>query len=205
MRQIFIHGLGQDASSWAKTLSLLPRSREAVCPNLTVLAPEGAYTYAAIYKAFCGFCRKEEGPLHLCGLSLGAVLALHFALDYPEKVASLILIAPQYKMPKALLRLQNTLFYCMPNAAFQKMGLPKKALIALSTSMLSLDFTQRLGTISCPTLVLCGEKDRANRAACQTAAHLIPTANLRFMEHAGHEVNLDAPEDLAAAIRSFWG
>ena len=35
--------------------------------------------------------------LNLCGLSLGAVLALNYAIDFPKKVNSLILIAPQYE------------------------------------------------------------------------------------------------------------
>lgn len=48
-----------------------------------------------------------SGQLNLCGLSLGVVLALNYIIDNPKKVNSLVLIAGQSEMPKALLKLQN--------------------------------------------------------------------------------------------------
>lgn len=51
--------------------------------------------------------------------SLGAVLTLNYAIDHPDKVKALVLIAAQYKMPKKLLKVQNMLFHLMPNSAFQ--------------------------------------------------------------------------------------
>ena len=38
----------------------------------------------------------------------------NYAIDHPDKVNSLILIAAQYKMPKKLLSIQNTIFRFMP-------------------------------------------------------------------------------------------
>ena len=43
----------------------------------------------------------------------GAVLALNYAIDFPQKAGSLVLIAPQYDMPKFLLKVQNVLFKFM--------------------------------------------------------------------------------------------
>lgn len=96
---------------------------------------------------------------NLCGMSLGAVLALNYALDYPKKVQSLALIAPQANMPSVLLKVQNGLFRFMPEATFEKVGIAKKDMIALTNSMLKLNFTAQLHTISCPTLIVCGTKD----------------------------------------------
>ena len=48
-------------------------------------------------------CDKENEEIVLCGLSLGAVLTLNYAIDHPDKVKALVLIAAQYKMPKKLL------------------------------------------------------------------------------------------------------
>ena len=98
-------------------------------------------------------------PLNLCGLSLGAVLALNYAIDFPQRVKSLILIAPQYDMPKFLLKVQNVLFKFMPESQFKDIGLTKKDFITLTNSMADMDFTSGLENVSCPVLVLCGEKD----------------------------------------------
>ena len=85
-------------------------------------------TYKELYSAFSGECDRENEGIVLCGLSLGAVLALNYAIDHPDKVRALVLIAAQYKMPKNLLKVQNILFHLMPNSAFNKMGLKKQML-----------------------------------------------------------------------------
>lgn len=204
MSQLFIHGLGQDSSSWDKTLSMLTYPNKAACPNLATLVGGNEYTYENIYKAFSVYACSYNEPISICGLSLGAVIALNFAVDNPERVLSLILIAPQYKIPKTLLQLQNIIFRLMPNSAFKKMGMSKNAIIRLTKSMMNLDFSERLKDIACPTLVLCGEKDKVNRNSCETVARLIPNAEIKMIENAGHEVNIDAPEKLAVAINSFF-
>ena len=142
-------------------------------------------------------------PAVLCGLSLGAVLALDYAIRRPEKIAGLVLIAPQYKMPRTLLRLQNFLFRLMPEGAFAGAGMGKGDTIRLTTSMMELDFRRELGQVVCPVLVLTGEKDAANRKAARELAGLLPGAKVREIPGAGHEVNRDAPGELAAAIREF--
>ena len=121
----------------------------------------------------------------------------------PGKVAGLVLIAPQYKMPRGLLRLQNIIFRLMPERAFAGAGMGKRDTIRLTTSMMELDFRQQLGRVACPVLVLTGEKDAANRKAAGELAKLLPDAIAREIPGAGHEVNIDAPGELAAAIRGF--
>ena len=103
MKYIFIHGLGQTASSWDKLIAHLPADIKIYRPCLSAIAEGRQITYENLYNAFQNDCNRMEMPVCLCGISLGAVLALHYALDNPQKVKSLILIAPQYKMPRLLL------------------------------------------------------------------------------------------------------
>ena len=97
-----------------------------------------------MYAAFCDFCNGFSEPLNLCGLSLGSVLALNYAIDFPQKVNSLVLIAPQYDMPKFLLKVQNVLFKFMPESQFKDIGLKKNDFITLTNSMADMDFTDNL-------------------------------------------------------------
>ena len=54
-----------------------------------------------LYGAFAEYCDHVGRAVHLCGLSLGGILALNYALDFPEKVKTLVLIGTPHKIPKA--------------------------------------------------------------------------------------------------------
>lgn len=202
MRYIFIHGLGQTPATWYKTISALGIDN-FVCPNLPALVHDTDKTYQNLYSAFAAYCNDFNDDVALCGLSLGAVMALNYAIDNPEKVKRLILIAPQYKMPKGMLRFQNVIFRFMPKSMFTEIGFAKNDYIALCRSMMDLDFSGSLHKIDCRTLVLHGEKDSANKKASAEIAAKIKNAALQVVDGSGHEVNVDAPERLAEIIHTF--
>lgn len=204
MKNVFVHGLGQTPDSWKPVFSLLDGLWDCVFPDLAAMVSAGEATYAQLYRAFARLCDGLEAPLALCGLSLGGVLSLHYAVEHPERVGSLVLIAPQYKMPKRLLQVQNTLFRLMPRAMFRETGFEKAQFLQLCRSMMELDFSSALSGIACPTLVICGDRDRANRQACKDLARLVKRAELRVVEGAGHELNREAPEKLALLLREFY-
>lgn len=204
MQNVFIHGLGQTPSSWDKTISCLSEQINAQCPDLSSLLKGAESTYENLYQAFAAYCDEFPEPIDLCGISLGAVLALNYAIDNPQKVGSLILIAPQYKMPKALLKFQNFIFKFMTNSKFEYIGFNKQDFIILTNSMANLDFSRDLKKVVCPTLILCGEKDRANMKAAKSLAEIIQNAEFRLVEKSGHEVNVDATKSLAEIISFFY-
>lgn len=204
MHVVYAHGLGQKPNSWDAVLTVLNETIESSCPDLFALCDQRARTYSNLYARFEAYCHDINGPIHLCGISLGAVLALNYALDYPEKVQSLALIAPQANMPSVLLHIQNGLFRLMPAAPFEQMGITKKDMLTLTNSMLPLNFTAQLHTISCPTLIICGTKDYANKGAATKIAQQIFNAKLHFVEGARHEVNNDAQQRLAAVLKKFY-
>lgn len=204
MSYLFVHGLGQTAASWEKTVDALMEPLDTACPHLPELAGDGPVSYSALYQAFSQYCDRLEEPLQLCGLSLGGVLSLHYCIEHPQRVCSMALIGTQYKMPKRLLTLQNILFSFMPSSAFDQMGFGKEDFMALCRSMAALDFSDDLRRVSCPVLVVCGEKDRPNRKASEALARLLPCAKLWIIPKAGHEVNTDCPEQLAGALDEFF-
>lgn len=200
MKYILLHGMGQNASSWDKTISYLPDTAETVCPELSDFFSEGNCNYSEMYSSFCRYCNRFPEPLDLCGLSLGAVLALNYAIDFPHRVSSLILIAPQYNMPKFLLKVQYVLFIFMPESQFKDIGLKKKDFITLTNSMMDIDFTKSLNNVNCPVVVICGEKDNVNKKAAIKLARELPNAKFITINNSGHEVNIDNPQGLANAM-----
>lgn len=205
MKTIFMHGLGQNASSWQKTLEEIKMTDDIICPELTELLKGKAVNYENLFSEYSGFCDRQEGEMNLCGLSLGGILAMNYAIHHPEKIHSLVLLGVQYKMPRKLLAFQNAVFQLMPNSMFAQMGFGKKDFIKLSKSMMQLDFSSSLDKIKCPVLILCGEKDAVNRKAAEELEKYLKHAELKIIAEAGHEVNVEAPEKLAEElVRFFW-
>ena len=204
MQQIYVHGLGQTPDSWDNVLSYLDADKHSICPDLSELIKGQDTTYQNLYSAFSEICNLADDTLALCGLSLGGVLALNYVIEHPKKVEKLVLISAQYKMPKKLLKLQNTIFHLMPKFMFNQTGFNKHDFLRLCNTMIELDFSQSLQKVSSPTMVVCGEKDRANEAASTKLAELLNNATLQIISNTGHEVNIEAPKDLADILNNFY-
>lgn len=181
----------------------LGRREAGSCPNLASLIEGEPPCYPSLYRALVRYGESLPGPLRLCGLSLGAVLALQYAADYPQRVDSLVLLAPQFRMPRALLRVQNAVFSLLPESAFSGAGLSKKGLLALTASMAKLDLTGRLAEIRQPALVVCGTRDFANRRAAAQLARRLPNASLHWLQRVGHEINRQAPQELIRLLQRW--
>ena len=138
MTWIFLHGLGQAPSAWQPVLRRLEPELTVHCPSLSELAA-GDPRYPALLSALETALDSIPGPLHLCGLSLGGVLAMDYALRHPERVASLVLCGTPLTMPRNLLRLQDFLFRLMPERAFAGSGFSREAMRQLAGSMAELD------------------------------------------------------------------
>lgn len=204
MKTLLLHGLGQTPSSWSGTVDAMGKNTDILCPSLFGWLDNKDACYPALYHAFSEYCNRFSEPLNICGLSLGGILALQYGIENPDKTNSIALIATQYAMPKMLLRFQNILFRFMPETTFQNTGLDKSKFIHLCESMANLDFQIQLKRINCPVLVICGEKDTANKQASRKLQSQLPKAELRIIKNAGHEVNADAPEDLGRELSMFF-
>ena len=204
MKYLYLHGLGQKPDSWNRVIKETKVSESSVKLSLAEMLEGKSATYKELYSAFSSECDKENDEIVLCGLSLGAVLALNYAIDHPDKVKALVLIAAQYKMPKKLLKVQNMLFHLMPNSVFSKMGYKKADVISLCGTMAELDFSDSLHKVSCPVLLICGEKDTANKKTSKELCHYLNNACFHELAKTGHEANIEAPKELAIVLQRFY-
>lgn len=202
--KVFVHGSGHKATSWDKTISHMANHEDIVCPNLSSLLEGKAARYENLYSSFARYCNEIDGKIHLCGLSLGGILALNFALESPQKVKTLVLIGTPYKVPKAAFLFQNMIFRFLPESVFEPMAFGKKDTFALGNTMKALDFTDRAKNIQCPTLILCGKKDGANIKSARFLSQNIKGAELKILEGTGHVVNEENPEILANILTEYY-
>ena len=202
--KIFVHGSGHKATSWEKTISYMTNNEDIVCPNLSSILEGKEASYENLYSSFVKYCNEFDGQIHLCGLSLGGILALNFALDFPQKVKTLVLIGTPYKVRKVAFSFQNIIFRFLPKSIFETMAFDKKNTFALGDTMKNLDFSDRVKNIKCPTLILCGKKDSANMKSADYLSQSIRSAELKIIENTGHVVNEENPKALADILNEYY-
>lgn len=204
IRYILLHGLGQEADSWAELRRLMDKEQTFDTPELSHFLVGKTVSYETLYETFSAYCDGFKEPLCLTGLSLGGVLALHYGIQHPEKVRGLVLMGAQFSPPKALMAFQNVVFRLLPESSFGDTGFGKQDFLRLYRTMGALDLSAELSKVSCPVLVLCGEKDRANLPASRTLAQGLSNARLEVLPGCGHELNTQAPEALAQLLLPFF-
>lgn len=205
MKNILVHGLGQNETSWNKVEEeLKSNSIKVEIPSLYSMLKDVTSDYAALYKKFSNYCNNFDEKLNLCALSLGGILAIDYAKEHPDKVNSLILIGTPYKIPKFLFKVQGLIFKIMPISTFEKIGCKKKDFISLVNSMSNLDIERNLDKIICKTLILCGVNDSQNMESAKLLNKSINNSSFKTIDNSSHEVNVDNPKELASIIYKFW-
>ena len=98
MPVLLIHGTSSSLNTWDSLISYLPFNKRIIrldmpAFGLTGPSPENKYSYT-YYSDFLNAFLKELKVQQciIAGNSLGGGIAWHFALDYPQEVAKLILI-----------------------------------------------------------------------------------------------------------------
>jgi len=176
---------------------------------------------------------SPDAPIVAGGLSLGAAVALHFALAAPDRVAGLILAALPPGAGRGLaseaFAFAETLDREGSEAAGERFvwgsesGLdqqaarlvrqgflehPPQALAAILRETLATlpavgELAPRLEALDVPTLVLVGGADGGSLESCRALARVLPRARLVEIPNAGHVVNLAAPEAFNACLAEF--
>ena len=171
--------------------------------------------------------------VHFCGVSLGGQIAQTFALDYPERIASLLLVNTtcEYSEDQVALwraRARQVLeegiealhaalmarWFTDEAVAEQPPGyrymadairrFPPRSFAAAVEAMCHLHTTPRLPRIAAPTLVIGTPEDPgAPREVTEKMARLIPNASLEWLTPGRHLASLEHPERFNALVRAF--
>jgi pyruvate dehydrogenase E2 component (dihydrolipoamide acetyltransferase) len=96
---VLIHGFGGDLDNWLFNVGPLSAKAEVVALDLPGHGQSAITLPGTTVEALAGFVMAFLDQLgiarcHLAGHSLGATIAAQLALDHPDRVAGLVLIAP---------------------------------------------------------------------------------------------------------------
>jgi len=229
---IFLHGVGSDKSVWRPQLEHFKGDRRAVAFDYpgygdSDSAPEGTTRddYAAIILAAMSELGIREA--HVCGLSLGGVVAIAMHQAWPQRIASLILADTFAEHPEGQgiydrsIAASNDLRTLAENRVDVLLAQPSDPAVRSEVveTMARIDpeayrigaeavwlanQRERAAAIRVPTLVLCGAEDRITPPALSTAlSRMIPGAHYDSIENAGHISNLERPGEFNTLVGAF--
>jgi len=235
---LLIMGLGWPASSWFRTRPTLnEKYRTIAFDNRGVGqsgAPPGPYSMAQMASDAAAVLKAAGvNTAHILGVSMGGMIAQEFALQYPQKVRSLILgctmaggtdavqastdvievLMSRGVDPEAFAAAINPFIYDAGTprarmdedlAARRKWFPTPEGYFAQLQAIIGWEAYSRIAQIQAPTLVLHGETDRlVPPENGKLIAGRIPGAKLVMIPNASHVFNTDQPGTAHAAILEF--
>jgi len=196
--------------------------------------PEGPYSMQTHADDLAGLLDKLEiENAHIAGISYGAEVSMVFALSYPEKTKSLIVIAGVSEIhpllraqtypwllaaergdPDLLLQSSYHLNFAekwiKDNPTFFEASadryaqLDMRALTWLMHAFYELDITDQLSRIKAPTLIIAGDEDLIKgRKYAKIISNHIPNSELAIIPGSGHVICLEKPGILNTLLLGF--
>ncbi|MCY7279982.1 MAG: alpha/beta hydrolase [Sphingomonas bacterium] len=230
---MFLHGVGSDHHVWAPQIEYFGSQRRAVAlaypgyGNSQFVEGATRDDYAAAVVGVMDSLAIDRA--HICGLSLGGIVAIALHAIAPDRCASLIIadsfavhpdgqaifdrseVASRTIGMRALAEaragalLGRAAGPAIHRAVIETMSAIDPAAYVIGARAVWLaDQRDRVTAINVPTLVLVGDEDSITPPSLsEQLAALIPYAKLEIIFGAGHLANLEQPVAFNAAIDEF--
>jgi 3-oxoadipate enol-lactonase len=229
---VFLHGVGSDKSVWAHQLEHFGARRRAIAvdyPGYGESDPAEPGTtrddYATAVLAVMDALGIDRA--HVCGLSLGGVIAMAIHHAAPERCASLILadtfavhpdgpaiyersVAASEQMSE--LAAARTPVLLAPGASEDLHQEVRETMARIDPEAFRIgaeavwlaDQRDRVAAIQVPTLVLVGDQDTVTPPELsRDLADMIDGAELHILAGAGHLANIERPNDFNRLVEEF--
>ncbi|MFE9423451.1 alpha/beta fold hydrolase [Kitasatospora sp. NPDC006697] len=203
---LLVHGAGQGGRLWQRQLAEMSGRFHLLAPDLPGFgATPGPFTLPAAVESLADLARRSGAPVHLCGHSLGAIVAAWLAAEHPELVARLVLVSGPELTPARTSARRLRVGRRRPGWLVRAgSDLRHRAdWLRLLDALTATDLTGLLPRITAPTLVLCGQRDGDTLPDARRAAELIPGAQLVVVPQAGHLLPVTAPRAFGAIVPGF--
>jgi len=233
---VFINSLGCDLRIWDGVVSRLshrfPLIRFDKRGHGLSDAPPAPYSMRELSDDVNGLINHLDiERAILVGVSIGGMVALQTALDFPERVSALVLCDTagkigteaywndrintlrQYGMvylADAILARWFSPKFIDQNPALYRgfynllTRMPLEGYIGTCAALRDTDLRNQLGRVSVPTLVLCGAEDMViTPEIARGLADSLPNAQFSVIEEAAHTPSVEQPEAVADVIIEF--
>jgi pimeloyl-ACP methyl ester carboxylesterase len=228
VRLLFVHGWQADHTVWDDVISALRPGVQSVAVDLRGSGSSNGARGPHNLERFAADLRElvdalGTAPVVIVAHSMGATVALRLALDAPETVSGLILVAPvpasgagfspkgaDYLRatagdPVAARKWLSAMFAGERDATVldrvcgAAAKTPRDAALEGFESWANADFAEATRTISAPAVVIAPERDNPDVYQRKVAA-LLPNARFVLLPDSGHYAILERPAEIAAII-----
>ena len=230
---LFLHGVGSDRSAWDGQVERFAAARQAIAIDMPSYGdsaegqgdPRSDFAAAALALLDA----LDVPQVHVCGLSLGGVIALAMHARAPDRIASLVLADTFACHPEGRAIFDRSL------AGATELGMAgladsradallaqpadpevRKTVVATMSridpaayaraaeAVWLADQRREAAAVACPTLILYGSQDRITPPALsEELKQLIPHAGLIEITGAGHLPNLEQPAIFDRVLAGF--
>ena len=193
---------GGSAEDWAQAwrahgrTALVPDLVPA--PGLVVLESPGLEVLAALSAS-----GTEQAVL--CGSGYGAMVALHVAANYPERVAALVLTTASRLVDLQRRGIADAVYGVLPVSRVQQLHGPQGRVLELLDQVRTVDWTPFAGRVETPALVVLGDRDPINRGPSRRLATVLHRSELVVVPGAKEGWAARNPAALAEAAEPFLG
>jgi len=229
-RILCLHGAGGNGAVFDPLLDLLGVRHEPLAFDQPGHGRSGSFDSLGSIERMAAFTRAVWEKLDLrapvlLGHSMGGAVALQLALDHPDEVRGLVLVGAGARFDgtgegaelmrlvsegKARRRFDKEIYSpqtkpeVMQRGFMESIKTDPRAVYGDMLAIADCDLAPRLGDVSVPTLVVVGE-DEKPRMLEQADLFLesIPGARRVDVAAAGHQIHLEQPGAVAAAVESF--
>lgn len=230
---LFLHGVGSDKSVWQPQLNHIGQRRRALAADYpgygdsALVEVTSRDDYARAMLALLDACEIERA--HICGLSLGGVIAIAMASLAPNRCASLIIadsfavhpdgqgiydrsIGASLQMGmRALAEARvDVLLGAAPPAGLRDEVIETMAAIPVPTyaqgaeAVWLADQQDRARKLDIPTLIPCGDEDQVTPPALSHAlSDLVKGSEVALINGAGHLANAERPIAFNSLVEEF--
>jgi len=234
---LLVHGLGSSGRDWEIQYAHFAQNYQVIVfdgrGHGQSDKPPGPYSIAR----FAEDCAKllkflELEQVHVVGISMGGMIALQLAVDYPEMMKSLVVVNTG---PELVVHSLNDLFQLWQRlliirlVGMRKLGeilsrrlFPKpeqevlrkifiersaendpRSYINSLKGMVGWSVVDCLHKITCPTLIVAADNDYTPVEEKRPFVERIPNVQLAVIEDAHHAVTVERPEEFNRIVEDF--
>ncbi|MFQ5666869.1 MAG: alpha/beta fold hydrolase [Candidatus Binatia bacterium] len=227
---LFIHGAGSNGHIWRRHVAAFAEAHSPLAFDFPGHGRSGgteSLKSITAYREFLAAFVDALGlrPAVLVGHSMGGAIAIDYTLAYPERVRGLALVASaaRFELPPPMLetwknvmqgRMQQpftteafspqTSFAVMREVWMEQVKTDPRVRYFDLVACNQVDLTAQLGNIKVPTLIVAGRDDGIASPQCTEVLHRgITGSTLAIIDHAGHSVPVEQPEEFRATLHAF--